>query len=137
MGITTSCFTVNNVPFFAAILKYSFSELFNNFLRFNFYKILTEFCENSKVVFSNFSMIKNIVDQWSWFSSLPIKLICWGFFNLVCLLKSIATNLKFLWNKQNPINYQLCSHYSTHLNKFVISFFLIFYWQVKETFSIN
>ena len=56
--------------------------------------ILTEFCENSKVVSSDFSMMKNIVALSS--SSLSIKLIyCFksGFSNSLCLLKSIAISL--------------------------------------------
>ena len=56
--------------------------------------MVTEFCENSKVVCSDFSMIKNIVTLFS--SSLPKKLICSfksGFSNLICLLKSIAISL--------------------------------------------
>ena len=54
--------------------------------------IVTEFCEKLKVVSSDFSIIKNIVAPLS-LSSLPIKLICYGSFNLVCLLKSVAINL--------------------------------------------
>ena len=54
--------------------------------------IVTEFCEKLKVVSSDFSIIKNIVAPLS-LSSFPIKLICCGSFNLVCLLKSIAINL--------------------------------------------
>ena len=52
------------------------------------------FCLNSKVVSSDFSLIKNIVAP-SFRSSLPIKLICCfklGFSNSICLLKSIAIN---------------------------------------------
>ena len=57
--------------------------------------ILTKFSENSRVVFSDFSMMKNIVALLS--SSLPTKLICYlksGFFNSICFIKSIAINLK-------------------------------------------
>ena len=53
-----------------------------------------EFREKRKVVFSFFSMIKNIVALNS--SSLPMKLICCfksGFSNSICLLKSIAISL--------------------------------------------
>ena len=53
---------------------------------------VTEFCEKLKVVSSDFSLIKNIVAP-GIFESLPVKLICCGFFNLVCLLKSVAINL--------------------------------------------
>ena len=56
--------------------------------------ILTEFYENSKVVSSDFSMVKNIVALLS--SSMPIKLIYWfklEFSNSICLLKSIAIDL--------------------------------------------
>ena len=55
--------------------------------------MFTEFCENSKVVSSDFSMMKNTVTPLSSFLIFPIKLICCGSFNLVCLLKSIAINL--------------------------------------------
>ena len=54
--------------------------------------IVTEFCEKLKVVSSDFSMTKNIVAPRG-VKSLPIKLICCGSFNLVCLLKSIAISL--------------------------------------------
>ena len=57
--------------------------------------MLTEFCENSKVVSSDFSMMKNIVAPSS-LSSLSIKLIyCYksGFSNSVCLLKFIPISL--------------------------------------------
>ena len=42
------------------------------------------------------SMLKTFVASWAWawFSSFPIKLICCGSFNLVCVLKSIAVSLK-------------------------------------------
>ena len=72
--------------------------------------IVTEFCEKLKVVSSDFLMMKNIVAPVV-FKSLPMKLICCGSFNLVCLLKSIAINLYFFLNNQNLINYQLCNHY--------------------------
>ena len=52
--------------------------------------MFTKFCKNSRVVSYDFSMMKSIVAPWAWFSSLPIKLICSGSFNLDCLLKSIA-----------------------------------------------
>ena len=64
------------------------------FFVFPFYMILTEFCENSKVVSSDFSMVKNIVALLS--SSMPIKSIYWfklEFSNSICLLKSIAIDL--------------------------------------------
>ena len=54
--------------------------------------ILTEFCEKLKVISSDFSVMKNIVAPCV-AKSLPIKLICCGSFNLVCLLKSIAISL--------------------------------------------
>ena len=56
--------------------------------------ILTEFCENSKLFSSDFSMTKNIAVSSS--SSLPIKLIsCFKpeFPNSICLLKSIVVSL--------------------------------------------
>ena len=54
--------------------------------------IVTEFCEKLKVDSSDFSMMKNIVAPCV-FKSLPIKLTCYGSFNLVCLLKSIVISL--------------------------------------------
>ena len=53
--------------------------------------IATEFCEKLKVVSSDFSIMKSNVAP-VFFKSFPIKLICCGSFNLVCLLKSIAIN---------------------------------------------
>ena len=53
-----------------------------------------EFCEKLQVVSSDFSIMKDIVAPWV-FKSLPVKLICCGSFNLVCLLKSTAINLYF------------------------------------------
>ena len=53
---------------------------------------MAEFCEKLKVVSSDFSKIKNIVAP-VFLKSVPIKIICYGSFNLVCLLKSIAINL--------------------------------------------
>ena len=50
---------------------------------------MTEFCEKLKVVSSDFSIMKNIVAP-VFLKSLPVKLICCGSFNLVCLLRSIA-----------------------------------------------
>ena len=58
--------------------------------------ILTEFCENSKVVSSDFSMMKNTVALMS--SSFQMKLICClksRFSNSICLLKSIAISLQW------------------------------------------
>ena len=72
--------------------------------------ILTEFCENSKVAFSDFSIMKNIVALSS--SSFPPKIVCWlrsGFSNSICFLKSIAISLKCLKSICNLINYQFCS----------------------------
>ena len=57
--------------------------------------MLTEFCENSKVVSSDFSMMKNIVAPSS-HVSFPTKLIfCLKseFSYSICLLKSIAIDL--------------------------------------------
>ena len=59
---------------------------------FPFYMIITEFCKNSKVVSSDFSITKKTVAPSSP-SSLPIQLICCfksGIFNSICFLKSIA-----------------------------------------------
>ena len=54
--------------------------------------IVAELCEQLKVVCSDFSIMKNIVAP-VFLKSFPMKLICCGSFNLVCLLKSIAINL--------------------------------------------
>ena len=54
---------------------------------------MTEFCKNSKVVSSDFSIMKNIVTPLFCSSILPIKLICCGSFILVFLLRSIAISL--------------------------------------------
>ena len=81
--------------FLVANFELSFSEPFNKFAIFYvsiIYTIVTEFCEKLKVVCSDFSIMKNIVAP-VFLKSLPIKLICCGSFNLVCLLRSIAINL--------------------------------------------
>ena len=52
---------------------------------------VAEFCKKLKVVSSDFLIMKNIVAP-VFFESFPIKLICCGSFNLVCLLKLIAIN---------------------------------------------
>ena len=54
--------------------------------------IVAEFCEKLKVLSSDFSIMKNIVASVC-FKSFPIKLICYGSFNLACLVKSIAIKL--------------------------------------------
>ena len=57
--------------------------------------MVAEFCVNSKVVSSDFSMMKNLVAPSS-LSSLPMKLICCfesGFSHSTCLLKSVAISL--------------------------------------------
>ena len=66
-----------------------------NLLRFYSYKMFTELCKNPKLDFSDFS--KKILAPLACSSSLPIKLICCGSFNLVCLLKSVAINLQFFF----------------------------------------
>ena len=55
------------------------------------YIIVTEVYEKLKVLSSDFLIMKNVVAPLP-LSSFPIKLICWGSFNLVYLLKSIAIN---------------------------------------------
>ena len=64
-----------------------------NFINFKLNQtIVAAFCECSKVVSSDFSVIKNI-SALLYLSSLPIKLICClklGFSNSICLLKSIV-----------------------------------------------
>ena len=59
--------------------------------------IVTEFREKLKVVSSDFSMMKNIVAPWSWFSSFPIKLICCGSFNLGCLPNQLQLICNFFF----------------------------------------
>ena len=81
--------------FLVAKFEFSLSEQFNKFTIFCvsiIYTIVTEFCEKLKVVSSDLSIIKNIVIP-VFLKSLPIKLICCGSFNLVCLLRSIAIDL--------------------------------------------
>ena len=53
---------------------------------------MTKFYEKVRVVSSDFSMMKIIVAPCA-AKSLPVRLICYGSFNLVCLLKSIAFSL--------------------------------------------
>ena len=56
---------------------------------------VTAFCENSKVVSSNFSITKSIVFPVP-LSNLPIKLTCCfksGYFDSISLLKSIPISL--------------------------------------------
>ena len=69
--------------------------------------MVTEFCTNSKVVSSEFSVMKNIAAP-CFLSSLPMKLICFfksGFSNSVCLLKSIAINFQCFekYSKSNKL----------------------------------
>ena len=74
--------------------------------------ILTEFFKNSKVVSSDFLIMKNIVALSS--STLPTTLICCfklGFPNSICFLKSIAIVYNAPKNTHSPINYQLCNRY--------------------------
>ena len=61
-------------------------------MKVQFYMIVRKFCEKLKMVSYDFSMMKNIVAPCV-FKSLPIKLTCYGSFNLVCLLKSIVISL--------------------------------------------
>ena len=53
---------------------------------------MAEFCEKLKVVSSDLSMIENIVAP-VFLKRFPIKLICCGSFNLVCLVRLIAISL--------------------------------------------
>ena len=57
---------------------------------------MTEFWEKSKLVSSDFSMMKNIVAPLD--SSFPIKLLCCGYFNLACLLKSMRQFQRLVHN---------------------------------------
>ena len=90
-----------------------------------------------KFVSSDFLMIKKIVAPHV-FKSWPLKLICCGAINLVCLLKSIEINLNFFENKQKsnklPVVQSLLLLISII---FFVGYLFIFYWQVKETFSIK
>ena len=75
--------------FFVANFEFQLSEPFNKFTIFCvsiIYMIVAEFCEKLKVVSSDFSMMKNIVAP-VFLRNFPIKLICCGSFNLVCLPK--------------------------------------------------
>ena len=77
------------------------------------YKTVTAFCENVKVVSSDFSVIKNIVAPLS-LSSLPPKLICCS--NQDFLIQFAYSNLlqlvcNALENINSLIKYVLCSHY--------------------------
>ena len=93
---------------------------FSNIIRSENQKTLAAFCGNSKVLSSNFSMIKNIVAS-SFLVGLPMKLIyCLksGFSNSVCLLKSIVIvwsdgleSCNGLESSHNQINCLLCNHY--------------------------
>ena len=79
---------------------------------FAFFIILTKFCENLKVFFSDFSMIKDISPLSS--SSLPRELTgCFKseFSNSVCFLKCIAIIYNALKSINNLMNYQLCNYY--------------------------
>ena len=87
--------------------------------------ILTEFCKNSKVVSSDFSMIKNIVA--SSFSSLSIKLICClnqGFVIQFVCLNLLQLVYIALENIHNPINYQLYNHHFNLFQYFFVCFSL-------------
>ena len=84
--------------FFVANFELSLSEPFNKSTIFCvsiIYTIMTGFCEKLKVVSFDFSMTKKIVAP-VFFKSFPMKLICCGSFNLVCLLRSIAINFSVL-----------------------------------------
>ena len=77
---------------------------------FRFYKILRRFCKNSKVVSSDFSIMKNIFALSS--SSLSIKLICClksGFSNSIYCLDLLQLVFNISKNIHSPINCQLCN----------------------------
>ena len=78
--------------FFVANLDFPWLESFSKFIIFynQFFMLLTEFYENSKVVSSDFSMMTNIVALSS--SCLPITLIC--------CFKSFA----FYWNTKKTFS---------------------------------
>ena len=93
--IITIWFTINNMPFFVGNFEFSLSKPFNKsriFCVCIIYMVVTEFCEKLKVVSFDFSIMKNIVAPLA-LSSFPVKLICCGSLNLVCVHKSIEINL--------------------------------------------
>ena len=110
---------------FRCNFKYSFSELFNKFTNFlvpMFYMMVTEFFENLRVVFFRFFNDEKHYCSIFLVFKFSMKLICCGFFKLVCLLKPITSCVIIIF---------------AHINNFFVGFFFLFYWQVKETFSIN
>ena len=113
--ITFCCLTVYGISLFEANLDSSLFESFNKFMIFvfRFFMILTDFCENSEVVYSDFSMIKKNFALSS--LSFQIKLNCCFKLGLrqirfVCLnlLQFVYNALK---NTHSPINYQSCNRY--------------------------
>ena len=71
------------------------------------------FCEKSKIVSSDFSMIKNIVAP-SFLVSLPMKLICCslnqGFLIQFAFLNLLQLIFNVFKSTHNPINYLRCNH---------------------------
>ena len=102
---------------------------------FPFYMILTEFCENSKVISCDFSIMKNTVASYS--SSLPIKLICCfksRFSNSICLLKSMQLVYKASKSIYNLINYQMCNLCFYSFQYFFRMFLLCFLLAYQNNF---
>ena len=97
--------------------------------------ILTEFCENSKVISCDFSIMKNTVASYS--SSLPIKLICCfksRFSNSICLLKSMQLVYKASKSIYNLINYQMCNLCFYSFQYFFRMFLLCFLLAYQNNF---
>ena len=95
---TFCCLIVYDIPLFCCKFRFFIVWITSKFMIFvfPFYMILTKFCVNSKVFFSDFSVMKKIVAQSS--LKILIKLICCfkvGLSNSICLLKSIAISLKY------------------------------------------
>ena len=85
-----------------------FNRLINlQFLGFPFCAVVTKFCEKSKIVSSDFSMITKIVVP-SFLSSVPIELICClesDFLDSISVFKSIAIIFNNFKNNKSPTNY--------------------------------
>ena len=106
-----------NATFFTANFDDPLSKSFSNFtiFEFQFYTtliiklnqtIVAAFCECSKVVSSDFSVIKNI-SALLYLSSLPIKLICClksGFLIQFASLSLLQLVFNALKNVHSPIN---------------------------------
>ena len=133
------CLTVYKIPFLCKNLNFSLLESFNKFIIFcvSIFMILTEFCENSKVVFfwifndekhCCFIIFKftNNINLFFLNQSFLIQFVCFNLLQLIC------NDLK---NIHNPINYQLYNNYFYAFQFFLVSFFFVFYCCIKNTFT--